>query len=96
MIVCASEEIALFFVSDVSASPQKPVNRAKRLKDCFPEFLQPDYESFSFTVGSRCLVWGRIQSREYVKKISEEITEKRVAYEVSVSKLELAEDEEED
>ncbi len=50
----------------------------------------------SFTVGSRCLVWGRIQSREYVKKISEEITEKRVAYEVSVSKLELAEDEEED
>ena len=50
----------------------------------------------SFTVGSRCLVWGRIQSREYVKKISEEITEKRVAYEVAVSKLELAEDEEED
>ena len=50
----------------------------------------------SFTVGSRCLVWGRIQSREYVKKISEEITEKRVAYEVSGSKLELAEDEEED
>ena len=47
----------------------------------------------SFTVGSRCLVWGRIQSREYMKKISEETTEKRVAYEVSVSKLELVEDE---
>lgn len=46
----------------------------------------------SFTVGSRCLVWGRIQSREYMKKISEEMTEKRVAYEVSVSKLELADE----
>lgn len=40
-----------------------------------------------FTVGSRCLVWGRIQSREYMKKIGEDQTEKRVAYEVSVSKL---------
>ena len=48
----------------------------------------------SFTVGSRCLVWGRIQSREYIKKISEELTEKRIAYEVSVSKLELADEEE--
>lgn len=44
-----------------------------------------------FEVGSRCKVWGRIQSREYMKKISEEETEKRVAYEVSVSKLEIAE-----
>ena len=36
-------------------------------------------------------VWGRIQSREYVKKLDEETTEKRIAYEVSVSKLELIE-----
>ena len=43
----------------------------------------------SFEVGSRCAVWGRIQSREYMKKISEEETERRIAYEVSVSKLEL-------
>ena len=49
----------------------------------------------SFAVGSRCLVWGRIQSREYMKKISEDISEKRIAYEVSVSKLELADEEEE-
>ena len=49
----------------------------------------------SFTVGARCLVWGRIQSREYMKKISEDMTEKRVAYEVSVSKLELADEMEE-
>ena len=42
----------------------------------------------TFQVGDRCIVWGRIQSREYMKKISEEELEKRVAYEVSVSKLE--------
>ncbi|MGN0131514.1 MAG: single-stranded DNA-binding protein [Lachnospiraceae bacterium] len=42
-----------------------------------------------FEVGSRCKVIGRIQSREYMKKLSEEQVEKRVAYEVSVSKLEI-------
>ena len=44
-----------------------------------------------FQVGDRCLVWGRIQSREYMKKVSEDEIERRVAYEVSVSKLELPE-----
>ena len=41
-----------------------------------------------FEVGGRVQIWGRIQSREYVKKINETESEKRVAYEVSVSKLE--------
>lgn len=45
-----------------------------------------------FEVGARCKVWGRIQSREYMKKIAEEQLEKRVAFEVSVSKLEIIED----
>jgi single-stranded DNA-binding protein len=49
-----------------------------------------------FMVGERCGVWGRIQSREYVKKLDEENIEKRTAYEVSVSKLELLEMEEAD
>ena len=43
-----------------------------------------------FEVGDRCSVWGRIQSREYMKKLDEEHVERRVAYEVSVSKLEVA------
>ncbi|MCI8940718.1 MAG: single-stranded DNA-binding protein [Dorea sp.] len=42
----------------------------------------------AFEVGEHVQVLGRIQSREYVKKLSEIETEKRVAYEVSVSKLE--------
>lgn len=46
----------------------------------------------SFEVGTRCAIWGRIQSREYMKKLSEEEVEKRIAYEVSVNKLELLED----
>jgi hypothetical protein len=45
-----------------------------------------------FEVGSRCAIWGRIQSREYMKKLSEEEMERRVAYEVSVSKLEIVEE----
>lgn len=47
----------------------------------------------NFQVGERCAVWGRIQSREYIKKLSESEVEKRVAFEVSVSKLEILEEE---
>ena len=46
----------------------------------------------AFEVGNHVQIFGRIQSREYVKKISETATEKRIAYEVSVSKLECLED----
>ena len=42
----------------------------------------------AFEVGEHVQVLGRIQSREYVKKLSETETQKRTAYEVSVSKLE--------
>jgi len=50
--------------------------------------------AYNFEVGSRIRVWGRVQSREYTKKIGEEDMEKRIAYEVSVSKLEFVEGEE--
>ena len=46
-----------------------------------------------FQVGDHIQLWGRIQSREYQKKVNEYETEKRVAYEVSVSKLECKEEE---
>ena len=42
----------------------------------------------AFDVGGHVLIWGRIQSRDYMKKISETESEKRTAYEISVSKLE--------
>lgn len=46
----------------------------------------------TFNVGGHIQLWGRIQSREYQKKISEDEIEKRIAYEVSVSKLEYVEE----
>lgn len=45
-----------------------------------------------FEVGEHVQILGRIQSRDYVKKISETETETRTAYEVSVSKLECIEE----
>ena len=46
----------------------------------------------NFDVGEHVRIFGRIQSREYVKKLSETQTETRIAYEVSVSKLECVEE----
>ncbi len=45
----------------------------------------------SFEVGGHVQIYGRIQSREYVKKLSETDAEHRIAYEVSVSKVEYLE-----
>jgi len=43
----------------------------------------------SFNVGDRIKVYGRIQSREYEKKYESGEVEKKVAYEIAVSKLEI-------
>ena len=40
-----------------------------------------------FEIGTRIQVHGRIQSRKYTKKLSETEFEERIAYEVSVSKI---------
>ena len=45
-----------------------------------------------FEVGEHVQILGRIQSREYIKKLTETETQKRIAYEVSVSKLECVEE----
>ena len=42
----------------------------------------------SFEVGEHVQILGRIQSREYIKKITDTESQKRTAYEVSGSKLE--------
>lgn len=44
-------------------------------------------------VGQNVKIWGRIQSREYQKRIDEETAITKIAYEVSVSKIELATEE---
>ena len=69
------------------------VNRSYGKSDYIPCICWGRNARFAsgFTVGSHVQIWGRIQSREYVKKISETEAQKRTAYEVSVSKIELLE-----
>ena len=66
------------------------VNRSYHKSDYIPCICWGRNARFAdkFEVGSHIQIWGRIQSREYQKKIAEDQYEKRVAYEVSVSKLE--------
>ena len=66
------------------------VNRSYGKSDYIPCICWGRNARFAekFQVGEHIQLWGRIQSREYQKKISETEVEKRVAYEVSVSKLE--------
>ncbi len=42
-------------------------------------------------VGDHIKLWGRIQSREYHKKFADGELEKKIAFEVSISKLEYVE-----
>ena len=67
------------------------VNRGYGKSDYIPCILWGRNARFgaTFEVGTNVKFWGRIHSREYVKKISGTETEHRVAYEVSVSKVEV-------
>lgn len=47
----------------------------------------------NFEVGDNLKVWGRIQSRNYQKRISEDEVISKIAYEVSVNRLERVTDE---
>ena len=69
------------------------VNRSYGKSDYIPCICWGRNARFAstFEVGTHVQIWGRIQSREYMKRISENETEKRIAYEVSVSKLEYVE-----
>lgn len=42
----------------------------------------------NLTIGTYVSITGRIQSREYIKRLTENLTEKRVAYEVSIIRME--------
>ena len=67
------------------------VNRSYGKSDYIPCITWGRNARFTagLTVGTEIQVFGRIQSREYVKKISETEAEHRIAYEVSISKLEV-------
>jgi single-stranded DNA-binding protein len=66
------------------------VNRAYNKSDYIPTIAWGRNSRFcqSLTVGDNIRIWGRLQSREYQKRISDEDVVKKVAYEVSISKME--------
>lgn len=70
------------------------VNRPYGKSDYIPCILWGRNARFadSFEVGERIQIWGRIQSRKYQKRIDDGVFEERTAYEVSVSKVELVEE----
>lgn len=66
------------------------VNRTYNKSDYIPVIAWGRNARFAgdFEVGDNIKIWGRIQSRTYKKQISEDVSETRTAYEVSVSKIE--------
>ena len=69
------------------------VNRAYGKSDYIPCICWGRNARFAgkLEVGEHVAVWGRIQSREYQKKLENDEVINRVAYEVSVSKMECLE-----
>lgn len=67
------------------------VNRPYNKSDYIPSIAWGRNARYSenLKVGDRIRIWGRIQSREYQKKLDEEQIVSRTAYEVSISKMEL-------
>ena len=73
-------------IADLLVAVNRPYGKSDYIP-CLAWGRNARYAS-GFAVGTRILIWGRVQSREYTKRLSETECEKRVAYEVSVSKLE--------
>ncbi|TCK90616.1 single-stranded DNA-binding protein [Natranaerovirga hydrolytica] len=74
------------------------VNRPYNKSDYIPCISWGRNSRFAkeFSVGQNIRVWGRIQSRTYQKKYDEDNIVTRIAYEVSVSKMEVVEEENEE
>ena len=68
------------------------VNRAYNKSDYIPCIAWGRNARFSSTlpVGENIKIWGRIQSREYQKKLSEDEVVTKTAFEVSISKMEVS------
>lgn len=69
------------------------VNRLYNKSDYIPTIAWGRNARFSsnLNVGDKIHIWGRIQSRQYQKRYSDGNVENKVAYEVSISKMEKIE-----
>ncbi|MBE3591575.1 MAG: single-stranded DNA-binding protein [Thermoanaerobacter sp.] len=70
------------------------VNRPYNKSDYIPVIAWGRNAKFSekLEIGDRIRLWGRVQSREYQKKLGDEVVTK-VAYEVSITRMEVVEKE---
>lgn len=68
------------------------VNRAYNKSDYIPCIAWGRNARFAgnLEVGENIKIWGRIQSREYQKRLSEDNVITKTAYEISISKMEIA------
>ena len=73
-------------ITDILLAVNRPYNKS----DYIPAIAWGRNARFAggLQVGDRVRLWGRMQSRSYQKRLSENLAEQRVAYEVSVAKLE--------
>ncbi len=79
-------------IADILVAVNRPYGKSDYIP-CIAWGRNARYAS-SLEVGAHLMIWwGRVQSREYTKKINDEDVEKRVAYEVSVSKIEFVDNE---
>ncbi|MCY6960377.1 single-stranded DNA-binding protein [Clostridium brassicae] len=74
-------------IADILLAVNRPYNKS----DYIPTISWGRNSRFCkvLKVGDNIRVWGRLQSRQYQKKISEDKALTKTAYEVSISKLEL-------
>lgn len=80
-------------ISDMLLAVNRPYNKS----DYIPTIAWGRNSRFCKTleVGDNIRIWGRLQSREYQKRISDEEVINKVAYEVSISKMERVKEENE-
>ncbi|MEG1311632.1 MAG: single-stranded DNA-binding protein [Romboutsia sp.] len=72
-------------ITDLLVAINRPYNKS----DYIPSIVWGRNAKFakSLKVGDRIQMWGRVQSREYEKKTEDGESIKKVAYEVSISKI---------
>lgn len=78
-------------ITDILLAVNRPYNKSDYIP-CICWGRNARYAE-RFQVGDHVQVWGRIQSRDYQKKVNEDKTLLRTAYEVSISKMEIIEEE---
>lgn len=72
-------------ITDLLVAINRPYNKS----DYIPSIVWGRNAKYAknLKVGDRIQIWGRVQSRDYEKKLEDGDTLKKVAYEVSISKI---------